>query len=182
MKGADIYRGQYSRKLLQSELWGEYFSFEQNQALGDLIQYNKVKKQVRYYEHKLTKYIYPQFHKKIPLNKSLKFVKVGFVSSFFFDHVISKLFKNWIVKLNKDRVDRYTMFFDSVRFDMNEKYVILDNEVSTLRKALVEYMSGNNQNFLDSDAPQISDKKYRALYSFYFWVEKDGIYDEFNYD
>ena len=53
--------------------------------------------------HKLTKYIYPQFHKKIPLNKSLKFVKVGFVSSFFFDHVISKLFKNWIVKLNKDR-------------------------------------------------------------------------------
>ena len=45
-------------------------------------------------------------------------------------HVIGEMAQLQMkVKLNKDRVDRYTMFFDSVRFDMNEKYVILDNEV-----------------------------------------------------
>ena len=53
------------------------------------------------------------------------------------------------VKLNKDRVDRYTMFFDSVRFDMNERYVILDNEVSTMKKSLIEYMARNDDDFLD---------------------------------
>ena len=72
------------------------------------------------------------------------------------------------VKLNKDRVDRYTMFFDSVRFDMNEKYVILDNEVSTLRKALSEYMSGNNQSFASPTAPSIPDPQFRELYSDYY--------------
>ena len=53
--------------------------------------------------HKLTKYIYPQFHKKIPFNKSTKFIKVGFVSSFFCEHIVTKLFKNWIIKLNKKK-------------------------------------------------------------------------------
>ena len=50
---------------------------------------------------------------------------------------------NMKVKLNKDRVEQYTMFFDSVRFDMNQRYVILDNEVSTLKKALIEYISSS---------------------------------------
>ena len=72
------------------------------------------------------------------------------------------------VKLNKDRVDRYTMFFDSVRFDMNQKYVILDNEVATLRKALVEYMSAGDQSFSSSSVPKISDTEYRELYSKYY--------------
>jgi len=53
--------------------------------------------------HKLSKYVYPQFHKKIPYNKSANFTKIGFVSSFFFEHVISKLFKNWIIKINKNK-------------------------------------------------------------------------------
>jgi predicted O-linked N-acetylglucosamine transferase (SPINDLY family) len=53
--------------------------------------------------HKLTKYVYPQFHKKIAFNKPSKFGKVGFISSFFCEHVISKLFKNWIIKLNKNK-------------------------------------------------------------------------------
>ena len=54
--------------------------------------------------HKLTKHIYPQFHKKISLNKFSKFIKVGFISTFFCEHVVSKLFKNWIIKLNKHKV------------------------------------------------------------------------------
>ena len=52
---------------------------------------------------KLTSFIYPEFHKKILLRKNPQFKKIGFISSFFCDHVISKLFKNWIIKLNKDR-------------------------------------------------------------------------------
>ena len=65
--------------------------------------------QKRYGEvvHKLTKYVYPQFHKKIPFNKSTEFIKVGFISSFFCDHVVTKLFKNWIIKLNKKRFKTY---------------------------------------------------------------------------
>ena len=52
---------------------------------------------------KLTKNLYPEFHKKVEFNKSSKFIRVGFISSFFRDHVISKLFKNWIIKLNKNK-------------------------------------------------------------------------------
>tara|TARA_Y100001935_G_C17293946_1_gene505035 strand:- start:44 stop:1027 length:984 start_codon:yes stop_codon:yes gene_type:complete len=79
------------------------------------------------------------------------------------------------VKLNKDRVDKYTMFFDSVRFDMNQKYVILDNEVSTLRKALVEYMSSNTDDYNVKDTPKMSDAEYRNLYSEYyrFYINED---------
>tara|TARA_Y100000590_G_scaffold260698_1_gene292768 strand:+ start:105 stop:1004 length:900 start_codon:yes stop_codon:yes gene_type:complete len=71
------------------------------------------------------------------------------------------------VKLNKDRVDRYTMFFDSVRFDMNQRYVILDNEVSTLRKSLVEYISANDQD-LNTTVKKISDQEFRNRYSKYY--------------
>tara|TARA_B100000686_G_C16760758_1_gene958506 strand:+ start:153 stop:2270 length:2118 start_codon:yes stop_codon:yes gene_type:complete len=52
--------------------------------------------------HNLSKHVYPQFHKKISYNKPLNSMKIGFVSSFFYEHVISKLFKNWIIKLNKN--------------------------------------------------------------------------------
>ena len=81
------------------------------------------------------------------------------------------------VKLNKDRVDRYTMFFDSVRFDMNQKYVVLDNEVTTLRKALIEYLSANSQNYPDLSAPKISDQQYRELYSKYYKYYINEKYD-----
>ena len=81
------------------------------------------------------------------------------------------------VKLNKDRVDKYTMFFDSVRFDMNQKYVILDNEVSTLRKALVEYMSSSDDEYSKSTTPKISDQEYRKLYSQYYKYYINEEYD-----
>ena len=42
-------------------------------------------------------------HKKISLTRPSEFINVGFISSFFCDHVVSKLFKNWIIKLNKDK-------------------------------------------------------------------------------
>ena len=55
----------------------------------------------------LTKNIYPEFHKNIPFPKNNKLIKIGFVSSFFCDHVISKLFKNWIIKLNKNKFETF---------------------------------------------------------------------------
>ena len=51
---------------------------------------------------KLTKYIYPQYHINKSFKKDSKKVKVGYISSFFCDHVVTKLFKNWIIKLNKN--------------------------------------------------------------------------------
>ena len=63
---------------------------------------------------------------------------------------------NMKVRLNKDRVEQYTMFFDSVRFDMNQRYVILDNEVSTLKKALIEYISSSDTSAPES-VPEVSE-------------------------
>ena len=71
------------------------------------------------------------------------------------------------VKLNKDRVEQYTMFFDSVRFDMNQRYVILDNEVSTLKKALIEYISSSDAGDIEP-IPQVSDQEFRERYSKYY--------------
>ena len=48
---------------------------------------------------RLTEKIYPQFHQERTINKSKKFIRIGFVSSFFKNHTISILFKNWIIKL-----------------------------------------------------------------------------------
>ena len=74
---------------------------------------------------------------------------------------------NMKVKLNKDRVEQYTMFFDSVRFDMNQRYVILDNEVSTLKKALIEYISGSEISVAEAP-PEVSDKEFRQRYTKYY--------------
>ena len=81
------------------------------------------------------------------------------------------------VKLNKDRVDRYTMYFDSVRFDMNQRYVVLDNEVSTMKKALIEYMSSSNEDFLDSGIPEMSDQEFRERYAKYYKSYINEDYD-----
>jgi len=62
---------------------------------------------------KLTKYVYPLFHKKISINKTSKPIKVGFISSHFFDHVISRLFKNWIIKMNKEKFKTLVYYIGS---------------------------------------------------------------------
>jgi len=62
---------------------------------------------------KLTKSIYPQFHKKIEYKRSDESIKVGFVSSFFYNHVISKLFKNWIIKLDKKKFKTFVYHIGS---------------------------------------------------------------------
>ena len=51
---------------------------------------------------RLTEKIYPQFHQERTINKSKKFIKIGFVSSFFKNHTISMMFKNWLIKFNRN--------------------------------------------------------------------------------
>ena len=83
---------------------------------------------------------------------------------------------NMKVKLNKDRVEQYTMFFDSVRFDMNQRYVILDNEVSTLKKALIEYISSNDT-VEEQIVPEVTDQEFRQRYSKYYKYYINEDYD-----
>ena len=85
---------------------------------------------------KLTAYVYPQFHKKILLNKTSKFRKVGFISSFFCDHVVSKLFKNWVIKLNKDKF-RTFVYHVGMRSDYITK-LIKENCYSFFQKTNID--------------------------------------------
>ena len=59
---------------------------------------------------RITKKIYKNFWKNKEKNISSKFIKIGFVSSFFRDHTVSKLFKNWILKLDKKHFKEYVYY------------------------------------------------------------------------
>ena len=65
---------------------------------------------------RLTEKIYPQFHQERTINKSKKFIKVGFVSSFFKNHTVSTLFKNWIIKLNRNFFNIFVYYIGN-KFD-----------------------------------------------------------------
>ena len=64
---------------------------------------------------KLTNHIYPQFHKNIPFNQLSKFIRIGFISPFFCEHIATKLFKNWIIKLNKDTFKTFVYHIGSTK-------------------------------------------------------------------
>ena len=71
---------------------------------------------------KLTKIIYPQFHKKIKKTKKSKHVKVGFVSSVIKNHSVSKTHNNWILKLNKANFKSY-VYYAGNQFDKITKEI-----------------------------------------------------------
>ena len=54
-----------------------------------------------------TKSIYPKYHFNIETTNAHKPIKIGFVSSFFCEHVVTKLFKNWITKINKNKFNTF---------------------------------------------------------------------------
>ncbi|SMF81488.1 O-linked N-acetylglucosamine transferase, SPINDLY family protein [Candidatus Pelagibacter sp. HIMB1321] len=58
----------------------------------------------------ITQKVYPQFNIKIKKKKLDKKISVGFISSFFRDHTVSKLFKNWILKLDDKKFDKFTYY------------------------------------------------------------------------
>ena len=65
---------------------------------------------------KITNKIYPKFHQKKKLNYSNDVIKIGFVSSFFRKHTVSKLFKNWMIKLDKKYFSKYIYYCED-KFD-----------------------------------------------------------------
>ena len=65
---------------------------------------------------RVTEKIYKKFRKDIKRSPPSKVIKIGFVSSFFRDHTVSKLFKNWILKLNKKNFKGFVYYVGS-KFD-----------------------------------------------------------------
>ena len=65
---------------------------------------------------RITKKIYKEFHTEKKINLSTDKIKIGFVSSFFRHHTVFKLFKNWIVKLDKNYFRKYIYYCDD-KFD-----------------------------------------------------------------
>ena len=65
---------------------------------------------------RITQKIYQEFHKKKNKNNSSQYIKIGFVSSFFKNHTVSKLFKNLILKLDKKFFKRFVYYCDN-KFD-----------------------------------------------------------------
>ena len=64
----------------------------------------------------ITQKIYPDFHKERKTNISSPKIKIGFVSSFFKSHTVSKLFKNWILKLDQKKFKRFVYYVGN-KFD-----------------------------------------------------------------
>ena len=65
---------------------------------------------------RITQKIYQEFHKERKKNISSQYMKIGFVSSFFRDHTVSKLFKNWALKLDQKYFKRFVYYVDN-KFD-----------------------------------------------------------------
>jgi predicted O-linked N-acetylglucosamine transferase (SPINDLY family) len=73
----------------------------------------------QHYAHlieRITQKIYQEFHKERKKNISSQYMKIGFVSSFFRNHTVSKLFKNWILKLDQKYFKRFVYYGDN-KFD-----------------------------------------------------------------
>ncbi len=73
----------------------------------------------QHYAHlieRITQKIYQEFHKERKKNISSQYMKIGFVSSFFRDHTVSKLFKNWALKLDQKYFKRFVYYVDN-KFD-----------------------------------------------------------------
>ena len=65
---------------------------------------------------RLTYKIYQELHKERKKNISSQYMKIGFVSSFFRKHTVSKLFKNWPLKLDQKYFKRFVYYGDN-KFD-----------------------------------------------------------------
>ena len=75
----------------------------------------------KHYAHlieKITQGIYQEFHKERKKNISSKYIKIGFVSSLFKIHTVTKLFKNWILKLDQKYFKRF-VYYAGNKFDHN---------------------------------------------------------------
>ena len=97
---------QYSKKQIINALESSTNFYLHYQCRDDLELQTNYSKLVK----RLTNIIYPQFHKEIKIKQPINHIKVGFVSSFFRNHSVSKTHKNWIIKLDKNIFKRYVYY------------------------------------------------------------------------
>ena len=78
----------------------------------------ELQKRYAYLIERITKKIYKEFDFKKKKNTSSGHIKIGFISSFFRKHTVSKLFKNWILKIDKKNFKKFIYYvgdgFDDV--------------------------------------------------------------------
>ena len=70
----------------------------------------KLQKKYAQLVERLTQRVYPQLHKERKKNVLSKYIKIGFVSSYFKKHSVSKTFKNWILKLESNLFKTYIYY------------------------------------------------------------------------
>ena len=115
LKEIDFYRKKFENSIekinqlldIQSQYTKKQIIDAMNSSTNFYLHYqggNDLKLQIKYGKliERLTQKIYPHFQQDIKINKSTESIKIGFVSPHFNDHTITKLFKNWIIKLNRN--------------------------------------------------------------------------------
>ena len=107
----------------------------------------------QHYAHlieQITQNIYQEFHKERKKNVSSKYIKIGFVSSFFKSHTVSKLFKNWILKLDQKYFKRFVYYvgneFDHTTNEIKQNVDYFFNHTDV--DHLINQISQNNLDVL----------------------------------
>ncbi len=98
---------------------------------------NDIKLQQKYANliERLTEKIYPQFHQDRKINKSIEFIKIGFVSAFFKNHSIAKTHQNWILKIDKKIFKIFVYYIDDI---------IFDETTNSIKKHVNYFFNGRN--------------------------------------
>ena len=139
-------QSQYTKKQIIDAMKSStnfYLHYQGSDDLNLQIKYGKL-------IERLTQKIYPQFQQEIKINKSIKTIKIGFASPFFKNHTISKLFKNWIIKLNRN-------FFSTFVYYVGNKF---DETTDLIKNHTDNFFSHTD---LDQLIDQISKDKLDIL-------------------
>ena len=103
---------QYTKKQLINAI-NSSTNFYLHYQGGDVLELQQ------HYAHsveRVTQKIYQEFHKEIKIKQSIAFIKIGFISSFFTNHSVSKMYKNLIQKLDQKFFKRFVYYADN-KFD-----------------------------------------------------------------
>ena len=124
----------YSKKKLVEALNSSTNFYLPYQGKDDL----KLQRQYSNLIEKITIKIYQKFHQEKQKNNLPNNIRVGFVSAFFKKHTVSKLFKNWIIKLDKK-------YFQSLVYYLGNKFDHTTEEIK----------QGANHFFYHTDVDQL---------------------------
>ena len=130
----------YKKKLLMDTLLSStnfYLHYQGKDIFKLQIQYASL-------VERITKKIYKEFHLEIKKNTSSKQLKIGFISSYFRHHTVSKLFKNWPIKLDQKYFKKY-VYYCGNKFDestneikKNVDYFFNSNDIDLLIKQIYQ--------------------------------------------